>query len=86
MKKQFRAKLETVPDLQALARSFPKKFPALLNSHIVNEITGRYSILFKKSKDIRFAYSQGQLNRLFKRFDKKIPKSKKDFPLPFYSG
>ena len=86
MKKQFRAKLETIPDLQALARSFPKKFPALLNSHIVNEITGRYSILFKKSKDIRFAYSQGQLNRLFKKFDKKIPKSKKDFPLPFYSG
>lgn len=85
MKKQFRIKLDNIPDLLGLVRNYPDKFPALLNSHVVNGITGRYSILFKKSKSVHAAYNISDLNKLLSQFDRKVPETK-DGSLPFHSG
>ncbi|VAW42009.1 Para-aminobenzoate synthase, aminase component [hydrothermal vent metagenome] len=81
----YQVKLKTKPDLISLARCFPKKFPALLNSHIHNSKTGRYSILFAKSGKIVKAYDLKELTELFGVFDQKIATTTNN-SLPFYSG
>lgn len=85
MNKNYRVKLKTKPDLIGLARCYPKKFPALLASNTKNEKTGRYSILFAKSKKIIKANNQKQLTALFNKVDKKVKKHNTD-DLPFHSG
>ncbi len=85
MAKIYRAKLNIKPDLIGLARCYPKKFPALLASNTKNKKTGRYSILFARSKKVIKAYNQTQLKELINMFDKTIKTHKTD-DLPFYSG
>lgn len=81
----FRVKLKSKPDLIGLTRSYPNKFPALLASNTKNEKTGRFSILFAKSKKVLKAYNQEQLIELFRLIDKKVKKHNTD-DLPFHSG
>jgi len=81
----LRVELNSKPDLIGLARSFPKKFPALLASNTKNDKTGRYSILFAKSKKVIKAFNQKQLHQLFKKLDKKVKRHNTD-ELPFHSG
>ena len=85
MLNNYRVKLKSKPDLIGLARCFPKKFPALLASNTKNDKTGRYSILFAKSKKIAKAYNRQQLDKLFDKVNKKIKKHNTD-ELPFHSG
>ncbi len=85
MKKNYRVKLKIKPDLIGLARSYPKKFPALLASNTKNEKTGRFSLLMAKSGKIRKAYHQQQLKKLLNRVNGKIIKHTTG-DLPFYSG
>ncbi len=85
MSKIHRVKLQHKPDLIDLARLFPKKFPALLNSHIHNSKTGRFSILFAQSGQLIKATTLAELSDLFIGFDKEIKTSGNDC-LPFYSG
>ena len=85
MKKKYRAKLKIKPDLIGLARSFPKKFPALLASNTKNEKTGRYSLLLAKSKKVIKAYNDDELEKLLNKFDKKIHDNGQ-YKMPFYSG
>ena len=80
-----RAKLQHKPDLIDLARLFPEKFPALLNSHIHNSKTGRFSILFAQSGQLIKASSLTELSSLFTGFDKEIKAGGND-DLPFYAG
>ncbi len=82
---QFSAKLEFYPDLIGLAQSFPKKFPALINSHSINPETGRYSILFCKSNKLKLAYDIESAKNLLSKFNKEIQPSGLN-SLPFYSG
>lgn len=81
----YRVKLKVKPDLIGLARSFPKKFPALLASNTKNDKTGRYSILLAKSKKIIKANNVEQFNDLLKIFDQSF-ENNHQFKLPFYSG
>lgn len=85
MGKTYRAKLTIKPDLIGLARCYPKKFPALLASNTKNKKTGRYSILFTRSKKIIKAFNHAQLEQLIDTVDKRIETHKTD-DLPFYSG
>jgi len=81
----FRVKLKVKPDLIGLARSYPKKFPALLASNTKNDKTGRFSILLAKSKKIKKAYNVSELNELLENFDASLENTGKH-KLPFYSG
>jgi len=81
----FRVKLKNKPDLIGLARSYPDKFPALLASNTKNEKTGRYSLLFAKSKKVKIAYNRKKLKKLLKIFKKPVINHKSD-DLPFHSG
>ncbi|MFK8010628.1 MAG: aminodeoxychorismate synthase component I [Marinicellaceae bacterium] len=80
-----RVKLKTKPDLIGLARNCPDKFPALLASNTKNEKTGRFSILFYRSKKIKKAYNQAQLINLLDTIDNTVRNHPTD-DLPFYSG
>jgi anthranilate synthase component 1 len=82
---KFSAKLKFKPDLIGLAQSFPKKFPALLNSHSINSTTGRFSILFNKSRKVKLAYDPESAKKLLSQLDKVIDNSNEN-NLPFYSG
>ncbi len=84
MKKTHRAKLKNLPDLQGLARCFPKHFPALLASNSINQKTGRYSLLFHRSKKPLTASTSSQLLQLMQKVNSKVKYSKTK--LPFYSG
>ncbi len=85
MAKSIRLKLKTKPDLIGLTRCYPKKFPALLASNTKNKKTGRYSILFAKSKTTIMAFDKCQLSELLNKTNKKVEKCITD-DLPFYSG
>nr|CAA6819017.1 MAG: Para-aminobenzoate synthase, aminase component [uncultured Thiotrichaceae bacterium] len=85
MPKTYRAKLKKKPDLIGLARQHPRSFPALLASNTKNTKTGRYSILFARSKSTIKAFNQTQLNQLLNKINQKIQKCSTD-DLPFYSG
>ncbi|MCF6289063.1 MAG: aminodeoxychorismate synthase component I [Proteobacteria bacterium] len=85
MPKYYRVKLKIKPDLIGLARCYKNKFPALLASNTKNEKTGRYSILFAKSKKSIRAFTPKQLSKLFRKIDKKITTHNTDV-LPFHSG
>ena len=85
MKKNYRARLKNKPDLIGLARSYPRTFPALLASNTKNDKTGRYSLLFSKSGEMRKAYSQQQLKNLLNKIDCKIDEHN-TADLPFHSG
>ncbi|MBL4660264.1 MAG: aminodeoxychorismate synthase component I [Alcanivoracaceae bacterium] len=85
MSTKHRVKLQHKPDLVNLARLFPEKFPALLNSHIHNNKTGRFSILFAQSGQLIKASTLTELSDLFTGFDKGIKASGED-DLPFNSG
>ncbi len=85
MNKNYRVKLKNKPDLIGLARSYSKKFPALLASNTKNDKTGRYSLLFAKSGKMRKAYSQQQLKKLLDKIDCKVEEHCTD-DLPFHSG
>ncbi len=85
MAKTYRVKLNKKPDLIGLARCYPKKFPALLASNTKNEKTGRYSILFARTKKIIKAFNQAQLKLLISTVNQTIKPHKTD-DLPFYSG
>lgn len=86
MSKSYRVKLKLKPDLIGLARCYPNKFPALLASNTKNKKTGRYSILFAKSKKAIKAYNQKQLVQLFNKIDKKVENHNSTHDLPFHSG
>lgn len=82
---QFCAKLNFKPNLIGLAQSFPNIFPALIESHSVNTMTGRFSILFCKSKKMKLAFDSKSADKILKKIDRVIEDSGEN-DLPFYSG
>jgi anthranilate synthase component 1 len=85
VKKYHRIRLASKPDLINLAHCYPKKFPAILNSHSNNNNTGRFSILFAGTKQKIMARNKGELLALFNKIDQPI-KVTQQHELPFYAG
>lgn len=81
----YKTTLGSIPDLVSLMSCNTELFPGVFNSHIHNETTGRFSVLFARSQEPIVARTESELHDLLALFDKVIAPQEHDF-LPFISG